>query len=400
MFEVPDNVRPLRDKVAAFLETEIYPVEKEIEAGPSGFSDTMRSLRAKAKQEDIWALGHPKEIGGGGLPFLDYVYVNEVIGRSHSAQLALGTATLQTALMLHGHASEGWRERALLPMVDGQFEVSFAMTEPDVPGSDPTGAQTTATLDGDEWIINGRKWFISLLALAKYTVIMCRTEPPGTRPHRSYSMIIVPNDAPGFEVVRDIDVMGLQGDLSGHYEIAFHDLRVPATNLIGERGAGFKMAQDRLGPGRIFHCMRWLGQAQRAFDLMCRRAQSRMLAGQPLATRQLIQQHVFDSYTDLKAARLMVLDAAAKIDAGEQARVEIGAVKVVCSRMVYRVVDRAIQVHGAAGVSGDLPLERMYRNVRTGRIVDGPDEVHIQRVGRLLLDEYAGEGTGWDFGLR
>jgi len=194
--------------------------------------------------------------------------------------------------------------------------------------------------------------------------------------------------------------MGLQGDLSGHYEIAFHDLRVPATNLIGERGAGFKIAQDRLGPGRIFHCMRWLGQAQRAFDLMCRRAQSRMLAGQPLATRQLIQQHVFDSYTDLKAARLMVLDAAAKIDAGEQARVEIGAVKVVCSRMVHRVVDRAIQVHGAAGVSGDLPLERMYRNVRTGRIVDGPDEVHVQRVGRLLLDEYAGEGTGWDFGLR
>ncbi|MCK9541461.1 MAG: acyl-CoA dehydrogenase family protein [Novosphingobium sp.] len=399
MFQVPEHIRPVRDKVRRFVDAEIIPHEAELDSGEPGIRPLVEDLMAKAKAEGLWALGHPTAFGGQGLPFLDYAYVNEVIGRTHAAQLILGTETLQTAIMLDRHAAPEWRENVLRPMVAGEFSVSFAATEPDVAGSDPTGMQTSARLDGDEWVINGRKWFISLLAYAKYVVVWCRTEGDDVPVHKRFSQIIVPRDAPGLKVRRDMDILGLGGVLSGHYDIEFDNVRVPAGNILGERGEGFAMAQNRLGPGRIFHCMRWLGMAQRAFDIMVERVNSRMLHGKPLAAKGMVQKQVFDSYAEIQQARLMVLDAAAKIDAGSQARVEISAIKVVCPNMAHRVVDRAIQVHGAMGLSQDTPLQRMYRGIRVGRFVDGPDEVHIERTARRITDLYA-RGETWDFGIR
>jgi alkylation response protein AidB-like acyl-CoA dehydrogenase len=358
-----------------------------------------RKLCEEAKRQNLWALGHPKEIGGGGMAFLDYAYVNEVIGRSHVAQLVLGTSSLQTSLMLQLHASPEWKQRVLKPLVGGEYQVAFAITEPDVAGSDPTAMQATGRLEEGEWVINGRKWFISLLALAEYVVVGVNTEGADAPAHKRASMIIVPKTAPGFKILRDLPVLARAGVLSGHYEIEFDNVRVPEANLIGRRGEGFTMAQDRLGPGRIYHCMRWLGQAQRAFDIMCKRANYRMLAGRPLADRELVQKMVFDSYSEIQAARLMVLDAAAKIDQGSQARIEISAIKVLVPNMAHNVIDRALQVHGAMGTGPDTPLELMYRSIRTGRFVDGADEVHITRTARRILSAYK-RGEEWDFGLR
>lgn len=396
MFQIPEHIRPLRDDVRRFIDEEVIPHERELDRGEPGMSPLAHELVDKAKAKGLWALGHPKEIGGQGLPFLDYAYINEVIGRTHAAQLVLGTDSLQTSLMLQRHASPAWRDRVLLPLVRGDFQVAFAATEPDVAGSDPTGMQTTARLEGNEWVISGRKWFISLLALSKYVVVWCRTEGDEAPTHKRFSMIIVPLGTPGLRIVRDIPVMGLEGVLSGHYELEFDNCRVPFENLVGERGNGFTMGQDRLGPGRIYHCMRWLGMAQRAFDYLCRRANTRQLGSKPLASQGMIQKMVFDSYTDIQSARLMVLDAAAKIDAGSQARIEISAIKVVVPNMAHRVIDRAVQVHGAMGLSEDTPLQRMYRGIRSGRFVDGPDEVHMSRTARRLLDVYK-DGGEWDF---
>ena len=379
LFPVPDRVAGVRGEVYQFMTQRVEPAEPALNAGDR---DVLRDLREQAKREGLWALGHPKELGGGGLPFLDYVYVNEVQGRSEWGQLALGTFTLQDSLMLDKYASPRWRERYLAPLVAAQVSPSFAMTEPGIAGSDPTQLQTKAVLDGGEWVITGRKWFTTGAAQAAYTTVMCRTEPPGAAPHRSFSMIIVPTDTPGYRIVRETPVLGLAG---GHCEVAYEDVRVPADNLLGPRGEGFAIAQDRLGPGRIFHCMRWLGQAQRAFELMCARLGTRVAFGEPLSGKQLMQQHVFDSYAEIAAARLLTLQAAEKIDSGDQARIEIGAIKVVGARMLHNVIDRAIQVHGAQGLTDDLPLSRMYRHAREARIYDGPDEVHIQSTARRIL---------------
>ncbi|MGF7124745.1 acyl-CoA dehydrogenase family protein [Rhodococcus sp. TAF43] len=394
-FDVPDHIRPMRDKVYQFMVERVEPSEPILDAGGSEARSLIANLQKEAKSEGLWALGHPAELGGGGLPFLDYVYINEVQGRSEYGQLALGTWTLQDSIMLNRHASPRWREAYLEPLVQGEISPSFGMTEPDVAGSDPTQLQTTATLDGDEWVINGRKWFTTGAADAAYTTVMCRTETDAA-PHASFSMIIVPTDHPGYRIVRDTPVLGLS---SGHYEVEYDNVRVPAENLLGERGNGFVIAQERLGPGRIFHSMRWLGQAQRAFDLMCHRLNERVAFGEPLANKQLMQQHVFDSYTEIQASRLLTLKAAEQVDRGDQARVEIGAVKVFGARMLHNVVDRAVQVFGAAGVTEDTPLSHMYRAARFARIYDGADEVHIQSVGRRILSEYR-RGGNWEFGLR
>ncbi|GLY78081.1 acyl-CoA dehydrogenase family protein [Actinoallomurus iriomotensis] len=395
-FEVPERVRPVRDAVYAFMTERVEPAEPVLVGGGAAAADKLRELRGEAKDAGLWALGHPAELGGGGLPFLDYVFVNEVQGRSEWGQLALGTFTLQDSLMLHEYADARWRERYLAPMVAGEVSPSFAMTEPDVAGSDPTGLRTTAELDGDEWVIRGRKWFTTGAAAAAYTTVMCRTEPEGTPPHRAFSMIIVPTDTPGYRIVRDLPVLGLAG---GHYEVAYEDVRVPASNLLGPRGEGFRIAQRRLGPGRIFHCMRWLGQAQRAFDLLCERLNSRSAFGGPLADKQLMQRHVFESYAEIQSARLLTLQAAHRIDAGDEARVEISVIKVVGARMLHNVIDRAIQAYGAAGLTDDLPLSRMYRHAREARLYDGPDEVHTQSAARRVLREYR-NGGNWEFGLR
>jgi alkylation response protein AidB-like acyl-CoA dehydrogenase len=391
-FAVPEHVRPVRERVQRFIEEHVYPVENVLDAGDEQAHATLRGLMDRAKSEGLWALGHPKEIGGGGLPFLDYVYVNEIVGRSEHAMVALGTHSLQDSIMLNLHASPEWRERYLRPLVAGEIFPSFAMTEPEVASSDPTQLQTSAVLDGDHWVINGRKWFTTGANRAAYTTVMVRTEPEAPA-HAAFSMIVVPTDTPGYEIVRETPVMGMLG---GHCEVRYDAVRVPRQNLLGERGKGFLIAQQRLGPGRIFHCMRWLGQAQRAFDLMCERANSRVAFGSPLADKQMIQSMIFDTAAEIQACRLLTLDAAQKIDRGDPARVEIGLIKVVGAAMLHQAIDRAIQVFGAKGVTSDTPLERMYRHARFARIYDGPDEVHRATVSRLLLREYR-QGRRWNF---
>jgi alkylation response protein AidB-like acyl-CoA dehydrogenase len=395
-FEVPESVREIRDRVERFVEERCYPVEPLVEDRDDPKArEAMVELMNRAKEEGLWALGHPREIGGQGLPFLDYVYVNEVVGRSNVAMVALGTHSLQDSIMLHEFADVEWRDKYLKPLVDGEVFPSFAMTEPDVASSDPTQLQTRATLDGDTWVINGRKWFTSGADRAAYTTVMCRTEPDAPA-HDAFSMIIVPTHTPGYNILRDVRVMGQYG---GHCEVQYDNVRVPKKNLLGPRGGGFKIAQRRLGPGRIFHCMRWLGQAQRAFDLMCERANSRVAFGKTLGQHQQIQKFVFDSLCEIQASRMLTLAAAHKIDRGDEARVEIGMIKVFGAQMLHNVIDRAIQVFGAKGVTEDTPLERMYRHARFARIYDGPDEVHITTTARRVLSAYK-IGDGWDFGAR
>ena len=394
---IPSHIEPLRQKVLEFVEQEVYPVENILleHKVDERRGEILKGLMQKAKDNGLWALGHPEEIGGGGLPFMDYVFINEVVGRSEAAIVALGTHSLQDAIMLHRYANDSWREKYLKPLVDGEIFPSFGMTEPDVASSDPTQLQTHAELDGDEWVINGRKWFTSGAANAAYTTVMVRTEPDAPD-HAAFSMIVVPTDTQGYNILRDVRVMGAY---DGHYEVDYDNVRVPKDNLLGPRGQGFKIAQDRLGPGRIFHCMRWLGQAQRAFDLMCTRANSRVAFGKTLGEHQQIQKFVFDTAAEIQASRLLTLHAAQKIDQGDEARIEIGLVKVYGASMLHNAIDRAIQVHGALGVTEDTPLERMYRHARFARLYDGADEVHIMTTGRRILRAYSDGGT-FDFGLR
>ncbi|WP_036256904.1 acyl-CoA dehydrogenase family protein [Spongiibacter marinus] len=386
----------IRSELVDFLEQEIYPREPLLQSADKTLAEAeLAALVKKARAKHLWAFGHPEEIGGMGLPFLEYAYLNEVIGRSEFAQRIFGTYSLQDSIMLNAYASDSQRERYLLPLVAGDINPSFAMTEPGISSSDPTQLQTTAELIDGYWHINGRKWFTTGADIAAYTTVMCRTETQAPD-HSAFSMIIVPMGTPGYSILRDTPVLGIAG---GHFEAEYVNVKVPADNLLGERGAGFKIAQRRLGPGRIFHCMRWLGQAQRAYDLMCKRLLSRSAFGSGLADKQLMQQHVFNSYQDIQACRQLTLHAAKRIDAGDIARVEIGAIKVAGAGMLHRVIDRAIQVYGAEGLTDDTPLSRMYRHAREARLYDGPDEVHVQSVAKQLLRAYE-KGQGWDFGQR
>ena len=386
---VPDHVRPLVDRFRAFVDERINPVEHLLYTwwepdDPGG--PIMADLRAQAKAEGLWAIGHPKEVGGHGLPFMDYVYVNEVVGRSEPAVWVFGQGTLQDSIMLNTYAPPEWRDKYLGPLVNGDIIQSFGMTEPGVASSDATQLQTTAHVDGDEWVINGRKWFTSLARFAKYTTVIARTEEDAPRPHLAFSAIIVPTDTPGYNIVRSVPVFGdTEGD---HCEVEYDNIRVPYTNLLGERGQGFMLGQKRLGAGRIFHAMRFLGRAQRCYDYLCERAVRRVAFGSPLADKQLIQQMVFETAAEIMACRGVALDAAAQLDQGDPARVEIGMIKVLTARMFHNAVDRAIQVYGGKGVTSDLPLERYYKEARLGRIWDGPDETHVATVSRLLLKPY------------
>lgn len=387
----------VRAKVKQFQEERVYPVEHILHGEDRTSANmTMARLMQEVKEAGLWALGHPKEIGGQGMPFMDYVYINEVIGRSEHGWKVFGTLTLQDSIMLHQYASERWRKEFLKPMVDGDIFPSFGMTEPAVASSDPTQLETTAVLEDGHWVINGRKWFTSGADEAAYTTVMCRTEPDAPA-HHAFSMIIVPTNVRGYNIVRDTPLLGIEG---GHFEVEYDNIRVAEDNLLGGRGQGFVIAQRRLGPGRIFHCMRWLGQAQRAFDLMCKRLHERHAFGSALAEKQLLQKHVFDSATEIQSCRLFTLDTARRIDSGDDARVEIGMIKVVGAQMLHNVIDRSIQVFGAKGLTDDTPLSRMYRLAREARIYDGPDEVHIQSVARRILKTYREDGPGWDFGER
>jgi alkylation response protein AidB-like acyl-CoA dehydrogenase len=386
--DIPADVRALRDRMRRFIDEEVVPAEPVLGAEDARSADAMRRLKALAKSEGLWALGHPKEIGGGGVPFMPFVYLNEMIGRSHWGQAAVGSLSMQDSIMLHLYGTAEQKRRWLEPLVAGDIYPSVGLTEPEVAGSDPTLMQSTARLDGDHWVVNAHKWFTSGANRAAFTTIFAITEPAAP-PHKKFSSIVVPTDTPGYEIVRVVPTMGHTG--GGHCEIRLTDVRVPRDHLLGGRGEGFVVAQKRLGPGRIFHCMRWLGQAERAFELMCARATSRFAHGSLLSEKGEIQRYVAESAAEIQAARLMTLDAARAMDAGGEARVEIALIKFWGARVLHDVIDRAIQVHGALGVTGDTPLEFMYREARYARIYDGPDEVHRMTVARRLLrDPIAG----------
>jgi acyl-CoA dehydrogenase len=394
-FRIPDHVAPTRERVREFIESRVYPVEHELAYGGAAARSVLAGLEKQAKDEGLYALGHPAHLGGGGMNTLDYSYVNEVIGLSVPAVQVFGTVSLQTVNMLDGVLSEEDKQRWLVPATMGDIRLAFALTEPDVSSSDPTQIQTSAAKTSDGWVLNGRKWFISALDRAAATIVVARTEEGAPR-YQAFSAFMVPAGTAGVIIGRDSKVMGLDDVLSGHFDLDLDHVHLPDSALIGERGQGFALAQNRLGWGRIYHCMRWLGQAQRAFDFLCQRANSRSTFGSVFAEKQLVQESVFDSYTEIHSCRLMVLDAAEKIDSGDPALVELSALKVVVANMVCRVIDRAVQIHGAEGLSDRLPLEHMLREARFGRVVDGPDAVHLQRSAKRILREYR-EGRGWDF---
>jgi alkylation response protein AidB-like acyl-CoA dehydrogenase len=377
----------LRSRLRAFVEERVIASEDRLEQEAlAGEPALMRELQDRAKQEGLWGLGLPRELGGGGLAFLPYALANEIIGRSEFAIEALGTFQTQDVLMLDEFATPEQRARYLEPLARGEILPSIGMTEPEVAGSDPTQVRTTARLEDGHWVIDGHKWFTSQANRAAFTTVMARTDADAEA-HRRFSLIIVPTDAPGYEVVRVMETMGDR--LGNHCEVRLRGVRVPAANLLGERGDGFLITQRRLAPGRIFHCMRWLGQARRAFELMCERALEREAFGGPLADKGMVQAFIADSAAELQAARLMTLDAARAIDEGRDARIEISLIKFFGARVLHDVIDRAIQVHGALGVTADRPLERMYRSARYARIYDGPDEVHRMVVARRLLKDAA-----------
>jgi len=379
-----DEVAQIKAQFKRFIDEEVIPAEPELARGDEQAAARTEALKARAKEAGLWALGHPEEIGGGGLPFLAFAEMNEIIGRSHYGQLAVGSVSMQDSIMLHLYGNEAQKERWLKPLVAGDIYPSVGLTEPEVAGSDPTLMQTTGRLEGDQWVINGHKWFTSGANRAAFTTVFCATEPDAKK-HAKFSSIIVPTDTPGYEIARVVPTMG--STRGGHCEVWLKDVHVPKENLLGERGAGFVIAQKRLGPGRIFHCMRWLGQAERAFELMCEWAKVRYAHGSLLAEKGEIQRYVAESAAEIQAARLMTFDAARKLDQGQEARVEVSLIKFWGARMLHNVIDRAIQVHGAMGVTSDTPLEHMYREARYARIYDGPDEVHRMVVARRLIKD-------------
>ena len=388
----------LRATYRAFLEEHVYPAEQTLNREDDEAEALMASLRARAKAEGLWAPHLPPEAGGTGQGFLAYAYLNEEIGRSFWGQLVFNCQAPDAGNgeILHMFGTDEQKERFLRPLVEGKMRSFFSMTEPDVSGSDPTLLRTRAVRDGDDWVIDGRKWFSSGAENAGFGVVMAITDPDGD-PHRRATQILVPAETPGI-AVEPVPVMGHRGrGWTTHCEVTYDGVRVPVANTLGAEGAGFLIAQKRLGPGRIHHVMRWLGQMQRAFELMCTYALGRETSSGPLSNKQTIQNWIADSYAEIQACRLMTLDAAHKIDRGDPARVEIGLIKVVGAAMVHNAIDRAIQVHGAKGLTPDTPLERMYRHARFARIYDGPDEVHRATVARLLLRTYE-KGGRCDFG--
>ena len=398
-FSPTPQVARLLERVREFNEEHVYPGEMEllraldeevtVESGRA-YPEGLVELRERAKAEGLWNLFMPDERYGAGLANWEYGMLCEEMGRSLVSPMVYNCAAPDTGNMeiLAEHGSEEQRERWLAPLLRGEIRSCFSMTEPETAGSDPTGLVARAELDGDEWVINGHKWFTSGAVGASIAIAMVVTEPDAA-PHRRASMILVPTDTPGFNLVRPVSVMGHDGG-PGHCEIVYEDCRVPVQNLLGERGAGFTIAQDRIGPGRIHHCMRAIGGAERAFDIMCQRANEREAFGSRLADKQFVQDFVARSRMEIDGARLMVLHAAWKMDTqGKRAaRQEISMIKVVAANMFMDVLDRAIQVLGAKGVSDDTPLALMWRQGRMLRIADGPDEVHKMVIALRELNRF------------
>ena len=382
-----------------FMDSHVYPAEKVYEeqrrelfaAGrPHQVPAVVDDLKTEAKSRGLWNLFLPDV---SGLSNVDYAHLAEIMGRAaHLAPEATNCAAPDTGNMevLHMFGTPEQKERWLRPLLDGEIRSAFAMTEPAVASSDATNISTSITRDGDRYVINGRKWWISGAADERcaFFILMGKTDPSAPA-HRQQSQILVPVDTPGVTILRNLPVFGYV-DQHGHCEITFDDARVPVTNLIGEEGGGFAIAQARLGPGRIHHCMRAIGVAERALELMCQRALSRTAFGRTLAEQGVVRQQIAESRMAIDQARLYTLYTAWLIDSvgAKGARSEIAAIKVIAPRVCLEVLDRAIQVHGAGGVSDDFPLASMWAHARTLRIADGPDEVHVRSVARQELGKY------------
>ncbi len=393
-FSISSRMQEVLAGIREFMEQEIFPLEPAVaERGFGAMREQLRAIRAKVKQRGLWCPQIAKEHGGMGLSLLEHGMVSETLGRSplghYSFNCQAPDAGNMEILIQFGTPEQ--KEKFLRPLLAGEIRSCFSMTEPDHPGSNPTWMGTTAVREGNDYVINGHKWFTSSADGAAFAIVMAVTNPDAP-PHGRASQIIVPLDNPGFKFIRNIPLMGHAGDdYDSHAEVVYDQCRVPISNLLGGEGAGFLIAQERLGPGRIHHCMRWIGICERSFDLMCRRAAERELApGKPLATRQIVQAWIAESRAEINAARLSVLHAAWKIDNEGMlaARTEISAIKFFVADVLLKVIDRAIQVHGALGITSDTPLAAFWRNERGARIYDGADEVHKVVVARQVMKDY------------
>ncbi len=389
------NFKEIKSKIKSFVEDELFPLEPWIlnsewdEKLPK-----LNELRDKVKSMRLWLPQISKEYGGLGLTLEQHGEVSEIIGASPYGFYVFNCQAPDAGNMeiLIECGSEEQKEQYLQPLLDGKIRSCFAMTEPDFAGSNPVKMGTVAVRENDHYIINGHKWFTSGFDGAEFAIVMLITDPEGNDPHKKASQIIVPTKAKGVKFIRNISIMGHPGGgWESHAEIKFDNVKAPASNVLGEEGEGFAIAQKRLGPGRIHHCMRWIGMCERAFDLMCKRAVSREISeGEVLGDKQMIQVWISESRAEINAARLLVQDAAKKIDnqGAYKTRSEISIIKFYCANVLQKVVDYAIQVHGALGVTDDTILAAYYRHERAARIYDGADEVHKSRLARRILKPY------------
>jgi alkylation response protein AidB-like acyl-CoA dehydrogenase len=390
-----ERIDTLLARIETFVREELEPLEPAmLQQGFRAVLPTLQEKRRQVQQLGLWAPHLPPEYGGLGLRLTEFARVSEALGRSPLGHYVFNCQSPDIGnmelLLLHG--TDEQKERFLQPLARGEIRSCFSMTEPEHAGSNPVVLSTTAVKDGDDYVINGHKWFTSAHDGSSFAIVMAVTNPDAPKPHERASQIIVPTDTPGFRRVRNIKIMGEEGeDYLSHAEVIYENVRVPRANLLGQEGAGFALAQVRLGPGRIHHCMRWIGICERAFDLLCRRAATRELSpGKPLATKQAIQHWIAESRAEIDAARLLVLEATRKIDeqGAYAARTDISVIKFFVAGVLDRVLDRAIQVHGALGITDDTLLSFFYRHERGARIYDGADEVHKSVVARQVLKQY------------
>ncbi|TWI54685.1 acyl-CoA dehydrogenase family protein [Halalkalibacter nanhaiisediminis] len=387
-FSPTPEQKEIIEKASAFMEEYVYPNEKHMVPHRGLPNDILKPLQEKVKEIGLWAGHLPTDVGGMGNGFLTLGLLSEVIGRSPIAPYIFGSMAPDAGngeILVHAATPEQ-KEKYLIPLADGDIRSCFAMTEPEVSGSDPRTLQATAVEDGDSWVINAHKWFTTGAIGSSFSIVMAVTDPE-EHPHKKTSLFIVDNDNPGFEIVREVPVIG-DHFAGGHCEVRYTNCRIPKENMLGNRGEGFKLAQLRLGPGRITHAMRWLGVCHRSMELMIDYASKRVTRGKTLSEFQSIQNFIADSAAEIQAARLMTLQAAWLLDQGSEARKEISLIKFFGAKVLHDVIDRAIQVHGALGVTGDTPLEGFYREARTARIYDGPDEVHRFVVARTLIKAF------------
>jgi alkylation response protein AidB-like acyl-CoA dehydrogenase len=394
-FAISDKMQTILGMINEFVEKELMPLEQEfLHRSWEEIEPKLAAKREMVKQMELWAPLHPREYGGMGLDLLEYGLVCEALARTPTGVYVFGCQAPDAGnieiLLKYGTPEQ--KERYLEPLINGRIRSCFSMTEVDMPGSNPVMMDTTAVKDGDDYVINGHKWYTSSADGAEFAIVMANTNPEAA-PHLRASMIIVPCDNPGFNLVRNIPVMGHAGSgWHSHAEILYQSCRVPQANLLGPEGQGFVIAQERLGPGRIHHCMRWIGICNRSLELMCQRALTRPIApGKTLADQQIIQAWIAESAAEMRAARLMVLNCAWLMETKgtKEARQDISLIKFYTAGVMQRVVDRALQVHGGLGMTDDTVLASFYRHERAARIYDGVDEVHKVSVAKRILKEFA-----------